>query len=363
MNPTIDHRGVLNPWLFEQLRAHFGEVQVANHRQETVGSTLMDPITQKPRVSWAVAGEYYRVCCPYCSDSRYRLYIHHRWGEVDRFGRSQTFLACCFNETRCLDDVENREDLAAKLHSHSEHVRTPIILPGIRIDPSKLKAELPGELTPLEDLPSSHPAISYLMARSMDPTILGKFYGVGYCDYSPKYRLACNRIVIPITRQGKLIAWQARYLGEMDWKRSGIPKYFTMPGAHPSLCLGNIDQARRFRTGVLVEGWFDVFGFGPMACCCFTNRISESQKSILCDAFRDYGLVILLDPQEFNEGRVEKIKGSLTVALGGKGRVAAVKLPDGTDPGSLDRSFLRDYVAQHALDQGLKVDWRRRSVK
>ena len=37
------------------------------------------------------------------------------------------------------------------------------------------------------------------------------------------------------------------------------------------------------------------------------------------------------------------------------GNFAAVKLPEGTDPGSLDRVFLRDYVTHKAQKKGVKV--------
>lgn len=37
----------------------------------------------------------------------------------------------------------------------------------------------------------------------------------------------------------------------------------------------------------------------------------------------------------------------------------AIKLPEHTDPGSLDRKVLKEYIREHALEQGVKVIYKK----
>jgi hypothetical protein len=43
-----------------------------------------------------------------------------------------------------------------------------------------------------------------------------------------------------------------------------------------------------------------------------------------------------------------------------RGGLARVILPGGADPGDLERSFLRNFVAHEAKAQGVQVSWARR---
>ena len=41
---------------------------------------LMDRGRGKPEFQASNPGEYYRIACPFCLDTRHRLWINHRWG-------------------------------------------------------------------------------------------------------------------------------------------------------------------------------------------------------------------------------------------------------------------------------------------
>ena len=160
---------------------------------------------------------------------------------------------------------------------------------------------------------------------------------------------------------GKRRGWQSRFVGELDWKgpkkRELPPKYFTAPGMPRSELLYNLDRAKNYSTGVIVEGVTDVWSFGPMAVGLFGKNLTTEQYRKFLATFRKRTAVLLLDPEEFDSEGTGELVRMLRKAM--PKSFAAVKLPMGTDPGSLDRSFLRGYVAEQAADQGVTVSYRK----
>ncbi len=114
---------------------------------------------------------------------------------------------------------------------------------------------------------------------------------------------------------------------------------------------------KQWETGVIVEGPTDAWRFGAMSGGIFGNVLTEAQRRKLLPIFRNRSLVLLLDPEEFDSASTDRAIREFTRSM--PGRFCAVKLPEGTDPGSLDRDFLRDYVAQHAKEKGVKVKYRK----
>jgi hypothetical protein len=103
----------LNQDLYDQLVSRFGRVKIGNPGVPMAYSVVKNPITQRNdiMVSARQCGEYYIVCCPYCKDNRFRLWINHRWGTEDPV-TGTTFWpsrwAYCFNEgSKC--DLRNFE--------------------------------------------------------------------------------------------------------------------------------------------------------------------------------------------------------------------------------------------------------------
>ena len=57
------------------------------------------------------SGEYYRVNCDKCGDTRQRLWINHMWGVRDvETGDDHLYLIICFNEG-CINTRELQERL------------------------------------------------------------------------------------------------------------------------------------------------------------------------------------------------------------------------------------------------------------
>lgn len=358
----------LNPKLYHRLKEAFGSVKVGSEgrRMDPEPISVPDPIDLQGK-TWHLEvndfGEYYRVCCPFCNDTRHRLYVNHCYGQREKgTGRSLNFLAICYNEG-CMADPENRLDFRERLECQEEELALFEVHRGKAVDPFTLKARPPGPVRNLTELPRDHKARRYVESRHFDPDRLGRYYGVGYVLDS-LYYLAKHRIYVPVLWRGKLVGWQVRYLGELPWKdpekkQDLPPKYWTMPNMPRGSILSNFDNARQFRTGVLVEGWFDVFGFGPMCMAVLGNTVSEQQISTFSAVWGKPGRsgVWLLDPDAYalkgTQRNIARLKKQMS------GQLAVVQLPKGTDPGSLDRAFARDYVEQEARDQDVKVYWER----
>lgn len=351
----------LNPTLFHQLERVFGHVKVANAGMSMVGGYRWDPSEKRDKLALDVPGEQYRVSCDRCTDTRFRLFFHHRWGVRDDRGHQNLHLCYCQNEN-CYADSDRRLTLYEKLTSGRAQLAQAKILSGVVADPNQ-PCELPGPVIPLHQLAAVHPANKYLAGRFYVPERLGKFYGVGYCAES-FYYLARHRIVAPIYQNNVLRGWQARYIGDLDWSdKSNPPKWWSCPGMRKSQLLYNYDNAVHYRTGIIVEGPADVWSVGPMAMATFGATMSMFQRRQFVSAFRDYGGVLLYD-EDVSSGspetvaRYRKMFVELRKEFGG--RLALVVPPKGKDPGDMDRGFLRDYVAAEAAKQDVAVSWARR---
>lgn len=359
----------LNPVLYSRLRALFGRVKVKNKGEAMVASPYFDEATRRPRLAIGHLGEYYDVCCPFCGDQRFRLSISHRYGCRGDDGRSYWFLAYCFNED-CLTpggghdhDLKDMVSARGLVRLHEAPLRQ-----GVEVSPENRVSVPPGPCRRLDALPYDHRACQYLRARGYDPGRLARAYGVAYCE-SSQWTHAARRIVAPVVIGGKLRGWQARYVGELPWKdparRAGLPpKWYTDPAMKTSRWLYNLDTASRFRTGVIVEGLGDVWGFGPMAAGTFGSSLSDLQVKHVEQHWKRDGcsVVLLWDPDTWEpkknrpEPAVEHAIAKLTAAFP-KGQFAAVRLPDGADPGSFGRKPVREFVEDEAAKQGVAVSW------
>ena len=110
---------VLNQLLYDRLRSSFGHVKVSNPGKAFIATdteSIFSEPGQPPRMRLEISndGEYYMVFCPYCLDTRYRLYVNHMYGKKSDAGRQMKFLAVCYNEA-CMRKEENREDFQRRL--------------------------------------------------------------------------------------------------------------------------------------------------------------------------------------------------------------------------------------------------------
>jgi hypothetical protein len=356
----------LNPILYSQLKRVFGEVKIAAEGVPARPTAYMkNPITGRYEATLDRNAEQYRTCCNFCGDTKFRLYINHLWGTRDAVGRLNLHALYCQNE-QCYSDPSRRRDLYDRLTLGLKLLDAAVIRPAVKSD-APFVARPPGLITPLSQLSASHPAVAYLAFRFHDPQVLSDFYHVGYCSSSQQF-LAQKRIYIPIYQQGKLEGWQCRYIGERAWSRENIPKYFSCSGMPRRKLVYNIDNACRYRVGVLMEGPMDVWSLGPMGMGTFGFPMTDQQEQEIVPRFKDHTLVVLFDPDVL-EPRFHKDSRPNTsvrdnyhrrmasLKKGFGDRLVAVRLPHGRDPGSLARTWLRPYIAEQAKLQGVKIDW------
>lgn len=346
----------LNPSLYARLVRSMGRVRISAEGEAMIARGVRDEAGE-PRMSVEHAGEYYRVNCPYCTDTRYRLYVNHMFGQQDDFGRRMLFLAVCYNEN-CLANGDNASDLIDRIDDMG--FRAAVVKQGIIVREEARQVQPPGPTTLLSDLPAAHPARVYMTSRGFDVGYLSRRWEVSYCE-SSRFSLASNRIIFPIYDRGKLKGWQARHIGELDWKgprrKELPPKYFSCPDSDfRSKCIYGFDVMKGWETGVIVEGPTDKLRFGPMSGCIFGNSMTEVQRRRFVAVFRKRTAVLLLDPEEFDSASTRRTVEFFTQQM--PGRFCAVKLPDKTDPGSLGREFGRAYVKERAAELGVKVSYR-----
>jgi len=346
---------VLNSQLYLACKQVFSHVRVQNQGQSQQRSLSYDLATNKHRPCVEYSGEYYIVSCPFCSDTRYRLYINHRFGVPNEFGREELHLAHCFNDD-CLSDFDNRMKLHDSLKGR--YTFRPVVKEGVKVDVKALLASWPGEVTRLDKLPDDHPARAYLRSRSFDPDRIARFYNVHFCEKSDRW-LCNNRMIIPMYHDREMRGWQARHIGDLDWKDpKSPPKYYTCPGMKVGQILYNLANAAKYKTGVIVEGVTDVWSFGPMAMCTMGASMTPRQQSLFTSEFENHTGVLLYDPEEMEKPAIKRLIVDLRTRCAGG--FAAVTLPAGVDPGQMDRQLMREFVAQEAAKQGCKVDWGRR---
>src|ERR1043166_541750 len=101
----------LRPELYHRLLDCFGSVLVANEGEAMDACVRTDRLTGRQELSVNLPGEYFRVSCCFCNDTRHRLWINHRWGRYEPAVKSKNlFLAHCYNEN-CLAQPGNVSQL------------------------------------------------------------------------------------------------------------------------------------------------------------------------------------------------------------------------------------------------------------
>lgn len=347
---------VLSPQLYSQLVKNFpGGVLIANEgepfqavtRRRADGSTYVDV---------QYGGEYYRVNCPFCRDTRHRLWVNHRYGTVGEHGQKMLFLATCYNEG-CLAESDNwRRFNDALFGFRNANVRdipafvTDYSHVGFSDTAAETRAVLPGEVIPMTQLlqiSPRHPAVLYMCGqRRYTRTKLDR-YEVGFCTQAAaEYRPAQGRIIFPLRMDGELVGWQARIVG--DDVPCGVPKYYGMPRMKKRRILANYDYAKREPFPVIVEGVTDQHVVGAAGVAILGKTLSSFQRDLLASTWPQGSVVILLDGEAVRERQVmaEQLQAvGLTPVV--------VALPEGYDCGDYETTTLWNLIEQGRTLQGL----------
>lgn len=366
----------LNPTLYSLLERYYGSGEVAivspgvEIAWELVYNRSADDGEHRAvRKVWG-SGEEYRVRCRACRDYRPRLYFNHRWGVYDEgTGTHNLWLANCFNQN-CYAEYLRQVELFKRIYRTTNTRAVKLRSGRAQEAPGEiLPVKPPGVLYRLDEVRKQdpdHPSVVYLESRGFDADWLARRYGVSYCA-SSRYSLACNRIIIPIFHEKKMVGWQARYIGDdvdgKSLKQAGVLKYWTSPGFRRRRVAYNYETAIRHQTILISEGPMDVWNAGPMTLGLLGKTMSPELIQQLCHDLRDRAdavVVIALDPEwdesDLKRGRphhIERLYRELYQPLGG--RVVRAWLPLGTDCGSLDRDVQRALYRKAAKKEGVTI--------
>lgn len=384
---------VLNPALFARLQLYYGrdDVEVVNRghaidwelRYEKPYGNPDGP--RRPIRHIINGGEEYKVRCKRCCDHRARLYIGHKWGVFDDATNSRNlWLLNCFNEN-CYAEYQAKKELyeaiwgvsLAQLQRRAgqtvRDLRRGVISERPRDELSEIRS--PGPIIPLDVLAERHPhhkALCYLAERGFDPIQLSRYWGVGYCITS-RYRLAANRIFIPIQQQGMQVGWQMRYIGNdvegVPFNAANVPKYWTAPEMPRRLVAYNIERALQHSTLVVVEGTSDVWNVGRRATAILGVSASEHVIKLIADGMRRHGdqavIIVALDPEPPRRQNPRPAPHPIDTLVAKLGRyfpperILPLWLPTECDPGSIDRRLFIQLAREQAATRGLTLDFNR----
>ena len=343
----------LNEELYQRLKERFGSVIIANEGVPMLTVAVPSVVTGQIRNIVVTAGETYRVACPYCGDTRHRLWIGYMYGQASssREGATENWLANCFhNEGVCLAEYIRRKDLENRIFGFRNRAERMRVMP-IREGNWQLAEELaaaksPGEVVLLSQLPPDHVACRYLVGRDYDPMLLAAQYGVGYClRNDPLYRTANQRIIIPIYMYNQRVGWQARATNDQDQ-----PKYWFRPNMPKSRMLYNFDVASKWPFVIVTEGAVKVWRIGAPSVAIFGKSLSMYQRSLIEQTWAGKPVLLLLDEDAADNmiGIIREIERSAIV------QIVPIYLPKGS-PNADDweqeaiRRFIRVEAGRHGV--------------
>lgn len=341
----------LNPGLFRSLSTVFKRgVKLQKDGERMVYKAVISQITGKQQivVQPGRGGEDYKICCPFCSDTRWRLEVSHRWNTCDEASGAYFGVAFlrCYNDGCDLNPdapwrkrVDCHEKLVEMTKPYIARHRPITYEEPVRV---RKPVKLPDRCTPIVNLDASHYAIKYLRGRGFDIDYLFLNFRVLFCLDDPN-PMVSGRIVIPFYMNGELAGWQARYCMELPLTPN-VPKYYTAPGTQRNQMLYNYDTAKSHAIGVLVEGPTDVWRVGSAGVAALGCAVSRSQIQLLQAAWKDGGLVLMLDPDYIHKPRkdpniptpYENLRTTLSDPTAFKHGMLEVVLPDGMDPGQFE---------------------------
>lgn len=336
---------------YRLLRRYPGGVKIANMHEEMTGR-LQQGVSGPHWVvmSW---GETYRINCPFCNDSRHRLWLPHRFGQPDpaNHNRRGNFYGVCFNED-CLREPGNRDQLYMEVfgvRNRDVLHNPPVISQGERYDGRLREATWPGQVIPMVQLDQNHPAVLYLHDRGFNHGTM-RNYGLVFCTAADdRYRAVTNRIVAPFVQLGKMVGWQGRYVGEPLHK--SIPKYYTDPHMPKRNVLYNHDRSKDHDFVAVFEGITDVWRFGDPGVALCGKTMSTGQRLLLQQSWPGKPIIICLDPEARDEsaGMVYELKRANT------NPVVDVQLEQGWDPADYSTEALWNIIRSRAMSVGVEL--------
>ena len=340
----------LNPTLFAALQKAFGSVLIANEGVPMTGTYTRDE-TGRLRFRVGSAGEYYRVRCCFCGDTKGKLWINHRWGVRDSVTKTRHRWAAICHRRDCLREEKNRNELIRMVAGYARRAGAGgVAVPPVhQADLTPPQVPLPDDFVWLDQLPWWHSAHAYLRQRRFDPFALSRDWGVGYsasaCGWYPEGMLVSPVFDLDADGEAVVYGWQARAFGE-DYFRS---KYYTPRDMKKSLVLYGSGLIPKDRSPVVVvEGITDAWRYGPGAVALFGKVASKTQRRLLVRLAAGRPLAVLLDPDAAPEAReLADLLATMrreSLLRPDASKVAFVPLTGNRDPGESTTEELRSAV-------------------
>jgi hypothetical protein len=323
-----------------------------------VATTCIHPLTRRPYHLVSSSGEYYRICCIFCRDTRHRLWINHMYGTGSTVGptagRPAIWPVICYNED-CLRGPARRQDLERRIYGlrkRHERNRLSVLASGGTHTRALGPVRPPGTLVPINQLDVRYEAAAYLVGRGYNLDYLYENFRVCYCiEADPEWPLARNRIVVPIHMHGDMVGWQCRSVGDPAGRG---PKYWGMPGMPKSKMLYNYDSAKLWPFVVVVEGAPAVWKIGGPAVALLGKTLTTAQQLLFYDTWPGRPIVLILDPdaRDNMEGMLDDILRS------GRNPVVPLYLPEGFDPGDYTHEANVNMIRAAARQAGFELpEW------
>lgn len=324
----MEKEGLLCPDLYYKLTRVFNKVLVSNR-----GVGMVTGKSDNGRDIPIVSGEHYRVCCPWCNDTRFRLYINHRWFE-------NKFMANCFNETACTKGEAGKsrlDQLYLWLFGTSEKIALPIrkVMTSPSDTTALMEFRVPQGCVSLSSLSDGHDALAYIRGRGYDPAKLEKYLGLGWITDQGLPALK-ERLYIPIYQSGKLMGFQARIIKDDPTKTK--QKYINPIGMRKSMLLYNLDNAINQPVLVVCEGPADVWSVGPSGVAIFGSDCSYNQLATIGKHFNGKPIAVALDADASDKADQLVVKIQQAVP---RSSVIKIDMVGDEDPGSIKQELWR----------------------
>ncbi len=214
----------------------------------------------------------FKVCCPLCSDKRFRLGINVKRQTAHCFNCGARLNALTLCEALGISatvwyEPNDFESFEAFLGENNHVAKT---LDDLTSTGLELEADLMSDCVGSMDYEIAY---NYLKNRGFDPDILMRDYSL----LLPRPRAREHgRVILPVFEGGELVYFQARALSNEIY-----PKYLNPPkreGAEGKASfVFNLEQACLYDEILICEGIFSAIAAGPNAVAIFGKELSDAQ--------------------------------------------------------------------------------------
>lgn len=339
---------MLNKELYARLEAEFGRVKILKENQKPTYDK--EPTSNGWKITKVYeSGEEFYVCCPFCSDTRFRLAIPHFYGLRLKSGNSTIQFptyAWCFNETHCLANFQKAKDLRRVILQGD----MPLLMRRTynkKATSTTKKIVFPKNLQRFPDLPESNQGKQYLRSRGYNIDFLDTV-GFRWVPEDP-HPIVEKSIFIPIfDHNGELVGGQCRLPHQVEGNFP--PKYYTLPNSTLSKTLYNLWRVRGDIV-VVTEGVFDALSLNRLGVGVLGSHISKTQTDLL--AQKDI-VIFALDPDIYDEPSKKRNFLDTAETLQNKRVIIEhAQIPEGEDPDSLTPNT-RWSIIENALQRAIE---------